>query len=80
MIDEIKEINQYDSDGQRHGYWKSCFYGGEEFSVGMAYKSYKHGIFHGVDKWFYSNGNILAVENFDAGFREGELIDCEYEN
>jgi antitoxin component YwqK of YwqJK toxin-antitoxin module len=54
MQTKEQEINQYNSQGQRHGYWEEYFNNGLLYTKG----NYQNGQQHGYCKYYNSYGRL----------------------
>jgi antitoxin component YwqK of YwqJK toxin-antitoxin module len=83
---KIIKINQYDSEGNKDGYWEDYYSDGGVYSQGNFKNNYQDGEW----KYYYGDGTLWVIGNFingnkeghwkKYGFPEGRLINSSYEN
>ena len=62
------QINQYDMDGRKQGYWEDYYVGSDDiFSKG----NYKNGDRDGYWEWYYDNGKLNSKGSYINGDRDG---------
>lgn len=70
---EQEKLNQYDNQGQRHGFWYTAEPASKGEPASSAFGTYNHGSKTGI--WYTADnkGNILAIEQFKYNLRDGEV-------
>ena len=69
---DVKQINQYNSQGNREGYWEWYFKNGQLMCKGH----YVNGKEEGYWEWYYDNGQL----SFKSHYVRGEQVrGIEYE-
>ena len=58
------QINQYDNDGRKQGYWEDYYGNGRIRSKG----NYVNGIWEGNWEFYYDNGKISSKASFVNGY------------
>ena len=62
-----QDINQYNTNGKKHGYWEEYYSNGN-----LHYKgNYTNGKIHGYWEQYYYNGKLYYKGNFVNGKRHG---------
>ena len=62
-----KKINQFNSWGNRVGYWESYWVEGKVFAKG----NFKNGKANGSWKWYYYSGKLESKSNYINGEQYG---------
>jgi antitoxin component YwqK of YwqJK toxin-antitoxin module len=75
MKDDV-QINQYDSEGRKQGYWEVYFNNGNIHSNGL----FTNGKRDGMWAWYNSNGNLLTKEFYKDGILIEEISITESNN
>lgn len=66
-----EQINQYNSNGKKHGYWEEVW----EFFLVTSKGHYENGIENGYWEFFYPNGNLFSKGNIVNGVQNGLWVD-----
>jgi antitoxin component YwqK of YwqJK toxin-antitoxin module len=63
----MKKINQYDTEGRRHGAWEHC----DQEGIPYQKMNYYHGNLHGIFEHFWSNGTLCWRRHYHHGEIKG---------
>jgi antitoxin component YwqK of YwqJK toxin-antitoxin module len=69
-----EEINQYNSNGLKHGLWRDWHHTGELWFE----LTYVNGVVEGVWRTWYKNGELMWVVYYVNGIQEGEDVEYRY--
>jgi antitoxin component YwqK of YwqJK toxin-antitoxin module len=64
----MEDMNKFDENGERHGYWKEeRYYGGVMYWI----TNYEHGVKHGIEELQNEAGVVIKSQMYVNGSKKG---------